>query len=154
MPIYVSHVTIDHVPKQQAIDISSAPKNIEFWIRVPTERKEELQKAVGKPAGEWYRQDSDTQGAQQQQRLQTSANGDGEWVRVHEFMYDIHTAGSPVQTFELPVDLTRLNITSHLVAFRIVDNWGHLNFTCLYRVRVHGYPPKRDLPIGERGEGV
>ncbi|KAG0134263.1 hypothetical protein HOY82DRAFT_584151 [Tuber indicum] len=154
-PIYVSHVTIDHVPKQQAIEISSAPKNIEFWIRVPAERKEELQKAVGKPASEWFRQDSDTQKIQQQQ-LQMSGNNGGEWVRVHEFMYDIHTAGSPVQTFELPVDLTRLNVTSHFVAFRIVDNWGHPNFTCLYRVRVHGYPPKRDLPIGdgERVEGL
>jgi len=153
MPIYVSHVTIDHVPKQQAIEISSAPKNIEFWIRVPAERKEELQKAVGKPPGEWFRQDSDTQKGQQQPQILGSGSNGGEWVRVHEFMYDIHTVGSPVQTFELPVDLTRLNITSHLVAFRIVDNWGHPNFTCLYRVRVHGYPPKRDLPIGEGGEG-
>ncbi|KAG0642051.1 hypothetical protein HOY80DRAFT_952140 [Tuber brumale] len=152
MPIYVSHVTIDHVPKQQAIEISSAPKNIEFWIRVPAERKEELQKAVGKPAGEWFRQDSDTQ--KKQQQLQMSGNSGGQWVRVHEFMYNIHTAGSPVQTFELPVDLTRLNVTSHLVAFRIVDNWGHPNFTCLYRVRVHGYPPKKDLPIGESAEGL
>ncbi|CUS14322.1 unnamed protein product [Tuber aestivum] len=153
-PIYVSHVTVDHVPKQQAIEISSAPKNIEFWIRVPSERKEELQKAVGKPASEWYRQDSDTQGKQQQQQLLQASANSGEWVRVHEFMYDIHTAGSPVQTFELPVDLTMLNITSRLVAFRIVDNWGHPNFTCLYRVRVHGYPPRKDLPIGEEGEGV
>jgi len=154
MPIYVSHVTIDHVSKQQAIEISSAPKNVEFWVRVPVERKEELQKAVGKPPGEWYHPNDDTQ--KKQQQLQTSGSGSngGEWVRVHEFMYDIHTAGSPVQTFELPVDLTRLNITSRLVAFRIVDNWGHPNFTCLYRVRVHGYPPKKDLPIGEREEGV
>lgn len=47
--------------------------------------------------------------------------------------YSIATASSSVQTFPLPshtsISKLRLEITS---------NWGHPEYTCLYRVRVHG----------------
>lgn len=140
-PIYVSHVTVDHVSKQQAIDISSAPKNMEFWIKVPdAAAKNELESALPEPPGQWYRDGH------------TAEQTGGEWVRVHTFMYDIHS-DSAAQTVQLPIDLERLGISSRIVAFRILDNWGQPSYTCLYRVRVHGYPAEDVSARGDEEEG-
>ncbi|KAM4651574.1 SUN domain-containing protein 2 [Discoglossus pictus] len=49
------------------------------------------------------------------------------------FTYNQH--GDPIQTFPIEVSDT----TSYqLVELRILSNWGHPEYTCIYRFRVHG----------------
>ncbi|KAF9952538.1 hypothetical protein BGZ72_006141 [Mortierella alpina] len=43
------------------------------------------------------------------------------------------------QTFAIP--LSKQTTSSVGVALRIKSNWGHPKYTCVYRVRVHGYEP-------------
>uniref|UniRef100_A0A673MBT0 SUN domain-containing protein 2-like n=1 Tax=Sinocyclocheilus rhinocerous TaxID=307959 RepID=A0A673MBT0_9TELE len=50
------------------------------------------------------------------------------------FTYD--QDGEPIQTFKLPVTLDVYSMTE----LRILSNWGHLEYTCVYRFRVHGEP--------------
>ncbi|KAF9575303.1 hypothetical protein EC968_003655 [Mortierella alpina] len=44
------------------------------------------------------------------------------------------------QTFAIP--LSKQTTASIGVALRIKSNWGHPKYTCVYRVRVHGYEPE------------
>ncbi|KAM6939945.1 SUN domain-containing protein 2 [Xenentodon cancila] len=50
-----------------------------------------------------------------------------------KFTYDEH--GDPTQTFELP---NPSGVVYQVVELRVLSNWGHIEYTCLYRFRVHG----------------
>uniref|UniRef100_A0A8B9SQX7 Sad1 and UNC84 domain containing 2 n=1 Tax=Anas platyrhynchos TaxID=8839 RepID=A0A8B9SQX7_ANAPL len=45
--------------------------------------------------------------------------------------------GNPIQTFLLEGDAVG---TFQLVELRVLSNWGHPEYTCIYRFRVHGEP--------------
>ncbi|XP_034004146.1 SUN domain-containing protein 2-like [Trematomus bernacchii] len=48
------------------------------------------------------------------------------------FTYDEN--GESTQTFKLPIS----SVVYRLVELRVLSNWGHVDYTCLYRFRVHG----------------
>ncbi|XP_072859971.2 SUN domain-containing protein 3 isoform X2 [Pogona vitticeps] len=50
-----------------------------------------------------------------------------------QFVYD--TEGEIIQTFRLRNESSEF--MSH-VKLKVLDNWGHPNYTCIYRFRVHG----------------
>ncbi|KAF4080337.1 hypothetical protein AMELA_G00169320 [Ameiurus melas] len=52
-----------------------------------------------------------------------------------EFTYD--QDGEPIQTFEI---LNSLSEAYELVELRILSNWDHPEYTCVYRFRVHSQP--------------
>ncbi|XP_069920366.1 SUN domain-containing protein 1 isoform X3 [Oryctolagus cuniculus] len=52
-----------------------------------------------------------------------------------QFMYD--QEGDSLQMFPVP---ERPDRTFQIVELRILSNWGHPEYTCLYRFRVHGEP--------------
>ncbi|XP_074127849.1 SUN domain-containing protein 2 [Sminthopsis crassicaudata] len=54
-------------------------------------------------------------------------------VVLGEFIYD--KDGEPIQTFPLQGNDT---YTYQVVELRILSNWGHPEYTCIYRFRVHG----------------
>ncbi|XP_051986419.1 SUN domain-containing protein 2 [Xyrauchen texanus] len=62
----------------------------------------------------------------------TNENDDAKLLGT--FTYD--QDGEPIQTFKLP---ETSNIYS-MAELRILSNWGHLEYTCVYRFRVHGEP--------------
>ncbi|KAK2865588.1 hypothetical protein Q7C36_001644 [Tachysurus vachellii] len=51
------------------------------------------------------------------------------------FTYD--QDGEPIQTFKLPDCPSQL---FQLVELRILSNWGHHDYTCVYRFRIHSEP--------------
>lgn len=53
------------------------------------------------------------------------------------FTYDEY--GEPTQTFELPQPTDEVY---RFVELRVLSNWGHMEYTCLYRFRVHGHISK------------
>ncbi|XP_024258479.2 SUN domain-containing protein 3-like isoform X2 [Oncorhynchus tshawytscha] len=58
-----------------------------------------------------------------------------EGTRLGTFMFN--QAGDPIQTFKLP----NPNSVYRYVELRILSNWGHQDYTCVYRFRVHGKMP-------------
>uniref|UniRef100_A0A8D0BSF9 Sad1 and UNC84 domain containing 3 n=1 Tax=Salvator merianae TaxID=96440 RepID=A0A8D0BSF9_SALMN len=58
-----------------------------------------------------------------------------EGMFLGQFLYD--TEGELIQTFLLKNESPQF--ISH-VKLKIVSNWGHPNYTCVYRFRVHGDP--------------
>lgn len=51
------------------------------------------------------------------------------------FAYD--QDGEPIQTFYFQASKMA---TYQVVELRILTNWGHPEYTCIYRFRVHGEP--------------
>ncbi|XP_014818766.1 PREDICTED: SUN domain-containing protein 2 [Calidris pugnax] len=61
--------------------------------------------------------------------------GEEEGVLLGQFTYN-HD-GDPIQTFYLEGNAVG---TYQLVELRVLSNWGHPEYTCIYRFRVHGEP--------------
>ncbi|XP_008586031.1 PREDICTED: SUN domain-containing protein 3 [Galeopterus variegatus] len=60
---------------------------------------------------------------------------EGEEIFLGQFLYN--KTGTTVQTFELK---HKVNESLLCVKLKVLSNWGHLKYTCLYRFRVHGTP--------------
>uniref|UniRef100_G1LDQ2 SUN domain-containing protein 3 n=1 Tax=Ailuropoda melanoleuca TaxID=9646 RepID=G1LDQ2_AILME len=60
---------------------------------------------------------------------------EGEEIFLGQFVYN--KTGSTVQTFKLQHDVSESLLC---VKLKILSNWGHPKYTCLYRFRVHGTP--------------
>ncbi|XP_036599665.1 SUN domain-containing protein 2-like [Trichosurus vulpecula] len=67
--------------------------------------------------------------------LGLNENSQSEGVALGHFTYD--NAGESIQTFHIQDNDTR---PYRLVELRILSNWGHPEYTCVYRFRVHGQP--------------
>lgn len=154
-PIFVTHISVEHILPQLAIDISSAPRNMEFWARFDDEHeRNRIENAASTASGEimwgpgrlWDRESMESP---------EGPSGDvfNNFVKLAAFKYDI-TRGKPrVQTHQLGVDFANLNITATTVIFRVVSNWGHPTFTCVYQVKVHGTPVNPPKVYQESGIG-
>ncbi|KAG6909054.1 hypothetical protein DXG01_002206 [Tephrocybe rancida] len=136
-PIYIDEVTIDHVASEVAFDMRSAPREMELWGLVEgMDNSEKIR--------EWLAERS---------RLREAAKENGEevdeepepprtlprdllYVRVANFAYDVH-APRNVQTFPVDPELRALGVDFGVVVLIMKSNWGR-EFTCLYRLRVHG----------------
>ncbi|KLT41710.1 hypothetical protein CC85DRAFT_303032 [Cutaneotrichosporon oleaginosum] len=128
--VLVSSITIDHVAKALASDISSAPKDIEVWVTI--EGEEDRTKA------RQYLENSPLRDEL------TSMPQTEENILVAKIVYDINSA-TPTQTFPVPKEFVDLGISTRITTFRVLSNWGG-EVTCIYRVRVHG-STKHDSPI-------
>ncbi|KAK0204826.1 hypothetical protein DFS33DRAFT_1259183 [Desarmillaria ectypa] len=136
-PAYIKEISIDHVAKEVAFDMRSAPRRMEVWGLV--EGRENSAKV-----NEWKADKA---------RLRAEALERGEtieeeaypktlpkspmYVRIAAFEYNIH-APNPVQTFSVLDEIQNLGVDFGIVTLRILSNWGRDEFTCLYRFRVHG----------------
>ena len=60
-----------------------------------------------------------------------------DYIRVANFTYDIH-ATEYIQTFPVREEIRELGIDFGVVVLLVKSNWGKEEFTCLYRMRVHG----------------
>ncbi|XP_010623201.1 SUN domain-containing protein 3 isoform X2 [Fukomys damarensis] len=59
----------------------------------------------------------------------------GEEIFLGQFLYN--NTGSTIQTFDLQHGISESLLC---VRLKILSNWGHPSYTCVYRFRVHGVP--------------
>ncbi len=123
-PIIPTDLTVEHIPREIAHSDSfkSAPRKIQAWaifgqaqlFRWP-DSQEQFEKLIRQPNPSLA-------------------------VLLAEFEYDIQA--SPIQTFPIPLDvvthLRKMNSKVENAVFRIQSNWGEEQYSCLYRVRIHG----------------
>lgn len=128
--IYPKKVTVEHVPKEGTPDPKSAPKNMELWVEI---RDAEERERVGELAPKCDEHSS----------LPTS------YVCIGQFEYNIQGVNH-VQTFPLAVDTELARVPINKAVVRVTENWGR-DWTCLYRLRLHGEMVKS--PFDEAQEG-
>lgn len=151
-PVYVSEVSIDHVPKEVASDVRSAPREMEIWGLV--EGQENLQRvkewlerkeAARKEEAELFGASLDGPHAPNTEFPPASLPQSPPYIRLANFTYDIH-ASKHIQTFPVRQEVAELGIDFGVVVLLVKSNWGRDEFTCLYRMRIHG---QRLIPVPE-----
>ncbi|KAG2070788.1 hypothetical protein BDR04DRAFT_1142625 [Suillus decipiens] len=143
-PVIISDITIDHVAKEVAFDLSTAPKDMEVWGQV--EGEDNLAKVAVWRAEQAARREAAKEAdetvpeADLEDDYPATLPSDVLFIRLASFTYDIH-APSNIQTFPVRQEVRDLSLDFGIVALVIKDNWGKDGYTCLYRFRVHGERP-------------
>ena len=132
-PAYIEAVSADHLARELAWDVRSAPRGMEVWGLV--EGRDNIEKVVAWEAGCTNTPDAPqcaSFGVEYPPELPRSAK----YVRIAEFEYDAR-GGRPVQSFDVDRGIQELGVDFGVVVVVVRGNWG-AEYTCLYRVRVHG----------------
>ncbi|KAK8869764.1 hypothetical protein IAR55_000332 [Kwoniella newhampshirensis] len=114
--VVVSDITIEHAASELALDTSTAPKVIQVMGILDD--------------------DEEKQKFQQYWTTRGNAESQPDYLPLGSFTYE-PTALSHIQTFPVASDIVDLGIKVGVIVFKVESNWGG-QFTCLYRVRVHG----------------
>jgi SUN domain-containing protein 1/2 len=59
------------------------------------------------------------------------------FIRIAALQYDIYSPNH-IQTFPVDTEIRNLGIDFGVVVLIVKSNWGMGEYTCLYRIRVHG----------------
>ncbi|KAH9923088.1 UNC-like C-terminal-domain-containing protein [Fomitopsis serialis] len=120
-PVLIKNVTVDHAPSSltPAREGDTAPRSIVVWALIPmssavTTEPPKIQ-SINVPVPEGFR-----------------------IVAIAQLEYDVFKP-QHIQTF--PVDAGMQGVKVDQVVFQVLSNWGSVDFTCLYRLRVHGESP-------------
>ena len=133
-PTYISDVTIDHVAKEVAFDMRSAPREMEVWglvegrDNVARVRKWQEEKARRRQAGASMEEEPEYP-----RTLPKSPS----YLRLASFSYDVDSPNH-IQTFPVSPEIRDLGVDFGVVVLVVKSNWGRADYTCLYRLRVHG----------------
>ncbi|KAI5813357.1 hypothetical protein BZA77DRAFT_122184 [Pyronema omphalodes] len=154
--IYPTHFTIEHAPKLLAPDFSSAPKVIEFWVQIKnaTERAlvESRAAALAEKSGKPYAMERIMAPGppESNDAVYRVDKNSREFVKVDTVIYE-GGAEDGVESFELSTDFQQMGVKIGIVAVVVRENWGNEDFTCLYRVRVHGFTPGEEKKEEKKG---
>lgn len=110
-PVSVKAISVDYLGQYQSSNMASAPGDFEVWGLIKFDDNRSWK----------YPWDS------------LASVVDNDVLYLGRYMYDI-TKSLSVQTFELKSPTTPIKA----VIFRFLSNWGNNDYTCIYRVRVHG----------------
>lgn len=136
--IIVTDVTLDHLPLENAYgEDRSAPRDVTVWGLV--ERKEDLLKLKS------YRANKFAMRSQAEQALEEGGMDEPapappapNHLLLASFTYDLSKGASAVQTFPASTEAQQMQIPIQIVKVHFTSNHGNRQFTCVYRVRIHG----------------
>ncbi|KAJ8457606.1 hypothetical protein ONZ51_g11426 [Trametes cubensis] len=132
--IHPRNITIDHIPRQIALDIDRAPRHMVLWgvidglsniqrfCSLLTDGPEAEVLLERGPRGQTY----------------PPLTGNHAFIALATFEYDI-SLESPTQTFAVFKVVATSDMDFGIFVLEVLDNWGAQD-TCLYRVRIHGEP--------------
>jgi len=143
-PTDISDITIDHVAKEVAFDMRSAPREMEVWGMV--EGKDNIAKVKVWQAEKAARMEEAKRVAEEKGLSFTQVDVEypktlpksPQYIRIANFTYNIH-APRNIQTFPVDEEIRELSVDFGIVVLRMKSNWGRDEYTCLYRLRVHGH---------------
>jgi hypothetical protein len=123
-PVLVTDVSVEHVHREVSKNIASAPKQ---WSLYGLITDDDARSQIESVTSGLYELSS------------SSSNLPRGYTLLVRGEYNINDdEGKTIQTFPIPMAIKRLNIPIEQVVFAVGNNWGNNEYTCLYRVRVHG----------------
>lgn len=119
-----THITVDHVPREAADDIATAPRHMRVWAYVEGPHRDKVR---------------------QFQRSTSSVEVDGPkftgsysmFFHIADFEYDVY-AQHHIQTFAVKETARAMDLDYGIFVVEVLDNWGREK-TCIYRIRIHGH---------------
>jgi len=143
-PAYISDITIDHVAKEVAFDMRSAPREMEVWGMVEGDDnivKVEVWEAEKAARRSEAKKAAEAKGVpfvdETEVKYPGSLPKSPQYLRIASFTYNIH-ASQNIQTFPVDEEIRELGVDFGIVVLLVKNNWGQDAYTCLYRFRVHG----------------
>ena len=133
-----TELIVEHIDHDATLDIGSAPHHLELWVQIEdTEQRENVARAANGAISEAF--------CEPQAGSKGCATGDyavkealdETWVRIGAWQYNIYT-GNNVQSFHVQVALDHFNVPIEKASVRVRSNWGTRDYTCLYRLKLHG----------------
>jgi SUN domain-containing protein 1/2 len=115
-------ITIEHVPRHLSLDSRSAPKHLEVWSPVLDGMSDEIKGMTTVDFLDFLAQLG-----------HSPTDAKHHFVFFSEMFYDVLSVDH-IQNF--PLQQQFLHVPVIIVVVK--SNWGNENFTCLYRIRVHG----------------
>lgn len=136
-PVIVTNVTVDHLPASLASETRSAPYHIRVWALVPTSYFTAFWAASTPTSRVGTVLDPPNNDAPRDisPMLRGAVPSGAQLVHIADVEYDIRSA-QHIQTFPASDNAPITSVDK--VVFQVLDNWGFPEFTCIYRVRVHG----------------
>ncbi|KAF2083291.1 hypothetical protein K490DRAFT_69955 [Saccharata proteae CBS 121410] len=121
-PTYPTKLTIEHIPQAATLDIKSAPKHVEVWAHFGD--VEVFERAL-----EHIQASSDP-------RLKCGTAPAPNYLCLGKVAYHI-ASFTHIQTLQLALPTVNLDLPVSRVVVRVTENYGR-DWTCLYRLRLHG----------------
>lgn len=133
--VILSDVGLVHVRADQSPNPSSAPRTVSVHAYIEgNAMRERLNHVLNDGTVEEQETDGNLKCV-----LNSSFKIPPEYVKIMTFEYDVYN-GEEFQVFPVPAYIQRLNVATSRVVFSFENNWGHEDFTCIYRLRLFGEP--------------
>jgi hypothetical protein len=136
-PVMVTDISVEHVHREVSKNVGSAPRQWSVYALV---------------TDDIARSQIDTINSGLYDSLPTVNLPRGYTLLVRG-EYNINDdENRSIQTFPVPNAIRQLNVPVEQVVFAVGSNWGNNEYTCLYRVRVHGHG-LQEVKEGDKGFG-
>lgn len=120
------HLVVEHITASGSFDPEAMPKDLEVWIRTPSDRRR-------RSLLEWST--NIWSDARYGNSARLMAKG---FVKVGEFRYLNSVGKGEKQVFRLSEDLLDLDAQTQQVIVRSKSNYGAQDHTCFYRLQLFG----------------
>lgn len=120
------HLVVEHITASGSFDPEAMPKDLEVWIRTPSDRRR-------RSLLEWSTNIWSDVRYGNSARLMTKG-----FVKIGEFRYLNSVGKGEKQVFKLSEDLLDLDAQTQQVIVRSKSNYGAQDHTCFYRLQLFG----------------
>lgn len=146
--IVPTHLVVEHVQKGMTLGIGAAPRDLELWVQIldDDQRDSVISGANDVLTRSTMGKEDAADATSRTDDFLAEKSLDRTWVRIASFRYDVD-APRHVQTFEVDVRLDYWGLAANKVAVRVKNNYGPSDYTCLYRLKLHGHlaePPTEE----------
>jgi hypothetical protein len=131
--VYPDVLIVEHMHLNAGLYPDATPEDIELWVHIPDQEKrlaieETAQLILPLPTAE-------------NESYGTAKALDSTWVLVGAWRYNLYGV-NVVQSFPVSLqslELKYLGIAVQRFSVRVRSNWGNAPYTCIYRLKLHGF---------------
>ncbi|KAI4140559.1 MAG: hypothetical protein L6R39_005746 [Caloplaca ligustica] len=131
VPVTPTELVVEHLPRTAELDRdrAPAPKEIELWMEIIDDS---VRQSIGRHMGAY--------GVLGRYELSSPSTMTAHHVPIGRWTYD-YNSDNYIQLMPINIDIKNARSTHFVV--RVNSNWADSDYTCLYRLRLHGISGRR-----------